>query len=91
MDIDLSDQTIQAAMNTLVTCPYCSESYYYADALSFDNGRFTVQCPECHVSPAEDAAEEYHELIKKLNKIEINFIKTYNKYHKNRNSKKRKW
>jgi len=59
MDINLNDQTIQAAMNTLVTCPYCSESYYFADALSFTNGRFSVECPECHISPAEDAAEEY--------------------------------
>ena len=59
MDLDLNDQAIQSAMNTLVTCPYCSESYYFADALSFVNGRFTVECPKCQVSPAEDAAEEY--------------------------------
>ncbi|WP_455374843.1 hypothetical protein [Kaarinaea lacus] len=59
MDININDKAIQSAMNTLVTCPYCSESYYFADALGFVNGRFSVECPKCHTSPAEDAAEEY--------------------------------
>ena len=59
MDININDKAIQSAMNTLVTCPYCSESYYFADALGFVNGRFSVECPKGHTSPAEDAAEEY--------------------------------
>ena len=59
MDIDLNDESIKSTMNTLVTCPYCSESYYFGDALGFSDGRFTVECPKCHTSPSEDAAEEY--------------------------------
>ena len=59
MDINLNDQTIKSTMNTLVTCPYCSESYYFGDALGFSDGRFTVECPMCHTSPSEDNAEEY--------------------------------
>ena len=59
LDIDLNDEVIKGAMNTLVTCPYCSESYYFAEALGFSNGRFTVECPICHTSPSEDSAEEY--------------------------------
>jgi uncharacterized Zn-finger protein len=49
---------LQMAMNTLVTCPYCSESYYFADALGFIDATLTVECPHCHSSPAE-GAEEY--------------------------------
>jgi transposase-like protein len=59
MDIDLNDETIKSTMNTLVTCPYCSESYYFGDALGFSDGRFTVECPMCQVSPSEDSSEEY--------------------------------
>ena len=59
LELDMNDDKLQAAMNTLVTCPYCSESYYFADALGFDNARLTVECPHCRTSPAEDAAEEY--------------------------------
>ena len=58
-DIDMNDTRLQAAMNTLVTCPYCSESYYFADSLGFSDARLTVECPHCHTSPAEDASEEY--------------------------------
>ena len=59
LDMDMSDTKLQAAMNTLVTCPYCSESYYFADALGFDNARLTVECPHCHTSASEENAEEY--------------------------------
>lgn len=60
LDLDvINDGAMQAAMNTLVTCPYCSESYYFADALEFDNARLNVKCPQCHISPSEDALEEY--------------------------------
>lgn len=59
LDMDMKDESMQAAMNTLVTCPYCSESYYFADALGFDEGRFTVECPICHTSASENGSEEY--------------------------------
>jgi len=59
LDMDMNDSRLQVAMNTLVTCPYCSESYYFGDSLGFNNARLTVECPHCHTSPAEDASEEY--------------------------------
>ena len=59
MDMDMNDTKLQAAMNTLVTCPYCSESYYFSDALGFNNARLTVECPHCFISPSEETAEEY--------------------------------
>ena len=59
MYLDMNDDNLQAAMNSLVTCPYCSESYYFADALGFNNARLTVECPHCQTSPVEDASEEY--------------------------------
>lgn len=59
LDLDVKDESMQAAMKTLVTCPYCSESYYFSDALGFSNGRFTVECPICHTSSSEDSTEEY--------------------------------
>lgn len=58
LDMDMNDSGLQMAMNTLVTCPYCSESYYFADALGFVDATLTVECPHCHTSPAE-GAEEY--------------------------------
>lgn len=58
LDIDMDDDKLQAAMNTLVTCPYCSESYYFADAIQSTNVNLVVTCPHCHTTPAEDN-EEY--------------------------------
>lgn len=58
LDIDMDDPKLQAAMNTLVTCPYCSESYYFGDAIDFKNANLNVECPHCHTKPTEDN-EEY--------------------------------
>jgi uncharacterized Zn-finger protein len=58
LDMDIDDASLQSAMNTLVTCPYCSESYYFADALGFVDANMTVECPHCHNKPNE-GVEEY--------------------------------
>ncbi|WP_455206824.1 hypothetical protein [Kaarinaea lacus] len=57
LDVDINDAGLKAAMNTLVTCPYCSESYYFADALGFVDSKLTVECPHCQTSPMEGADE----------------------------------
>ena len=58
LDIELEDSKLQVVMNTLVTCPYCSESYYFADAIDFSNAKLEVTCPHCHTTPVE-GNEEY--------------------------------
>lgn len=58
MDVDMDDDRLQAAMNTLVTCPYCSESFYFGDSLAFVDAQLKVKCPHCETSPSE-GREEY--------------------------------
>ncbi|MGD8567725.1 MAG: hypothetical protein PVJ39_06535 [Gammaproteobacteria bacterium] len=58
LDVDMDDPKLQAAMNTLVTCPYCSESYYFAEAIDSNNAKLSVECPHCHAKPTDDN-EEY--------------------------------
>ena len=58
MDVDMDDDRLQAAMNTLVTCPYCSESFYFGDGLAFVDAQLKVICPHCSTSPSE-GREEY--------------------------------
>lgn len=58
MDVDMEDARLQSASNTLVTCPYCSESFYFGDSLGFSAALLTVECPHCHTSPS-DGKEEY--------------------------------
>ncbi len=58
MDVDMEDSRLKSAMNTLVTCPYCSESYYFGDGLGFVEGQLVVKCPHCYTTPSE-GTEEY--------------------------------
>ncbi|MGD8571618.1 MAG: hypothetical protein PVF34_01095 [Gammaproteobacteria bacterium] len=58
LDVDINDDNLQAAMDTLVTCPYCSESFYFGDAVEPTSAKLYVKCPHCHTTPTEDG-EEY--------------------------------
>jgi len=58
LDMDMEDARLQTALNTLVTCPYCSESFYFGDSLGFVDSQLTVECPHCQTSPSE-GREEY--------------------------------
>ncbi|MEJ2179163.1 MAG: hypothetical protein P8Y28_01710 [Gammaproteobacteria bacterium] len=57
LDMDMEDSRLQTAMNTLVTCPYCSESFYFGDSLGFVDSQLTVQCPHCQTTPNESRNE----------------------------------
>ncbi|HEY5604048.1 MAG TPA: hypothetical protein VIM41_13160 [Gammaproteobacteria bacterium] len=60
LDTDTSNADLEAAANTLVTCPYCSQHYYFADALEFADGYMKVECPVCCTNPAENEDEYEH-------------------------------
>ena len=58
IDMEMHPDTLQAAMDTLVTCPFCGESYYFSDTVELHNTWLHVECPHCQVSPLDEDEEE---------------------------------
>jgi len=54
IDMEMHPNTLQAAMDTLVTCPFCGESYYFSESVTLHNTWLHVECPHCQVCPLEE-------------------------------------
>ena len=57
-DIDINYPKLQAAFDSFVTCPYCSNHYYFGESVNLQGSSLKVQCPVCHTIPS-DGSEEY--------------------------------
>lgn len=58
VEMAMDPESLQAALDTLVTCPFCAESYYFSDSVELNNSWLRVECPHCQVSPLEEEAED---------------------------------
>ena len=58
-DFDLNDKNLQTALDTMVTCPYCSTNIKFGSAVTFQKSRLQVQCPVCHTVPRKEKEYEY--------------------------------
>lgn len=48
-----ADPNFKAAMDAVVTCPYCSSELVFGNAVKMHNAQIIVQCPACHTVPAQ--------------------------------------
>lgn len=58
-DFDMNDKQLHLALETYVTCPYCSSSIKFGNAISFQGTKLEVQCPSCHTIPRKEKNYEY--------------------------------
>jgi len=58
-DFDMNDKELHTALDTLVTCPYCSETIRFGNAVQFQGARVQVQCPACHTVTKKEKNYEY--------------------------------
>jgi hypothetical protein len=58
-DFDSNDPDLRAALETLVTCPYCSTNFIFGSAVTFQGARAHVQCPACRTIPRKEKNFEY--------------------------------
>ncbi|KPJ91973.1 MAG: hypothetical protein AMJ53_10315 [Gammaproteobacteria bacterium SG8_11] len=58
-DFDMNDKDLHIALDTLVTCPYCSANIRFGDAVQFQGARVQVQCPACHTITKKEKNYEY--------------------------------
>lgn len=59
LDFDMNDPDLRAALEALVTCPYCSSNFKFGSAVTFQGSRLHVQCPACHTVPRKEKNYEY--------------------------------
>ena len=48
-----SDPNFKAAMDAVVTCPYCSNEIMFGNAVKMQGAAITVECPACHTIPTQ--------------------------------------
>jgi len=58
-DFDMNDPDLRNALETLVTCPYCSTNFRFGSAVTFQGSRLHVQCPACRTIPRKEKNYEY--------------------------------
>jgi hypothetical protein len=58
-DFDINDKALRTALDTMVTCPYCSAHIKFGDAVQFQGARPQVQCPACHTVTKKEKNHEY--------------------------------
>ena len=58
-DFDINDKDLKIALDTQVTCPYCSASIKFGNAVKFEGVRVQVQCPACHTITKKEKNYEY--------------------------------
>lgn len=54
-----SDPNFKAAMNAVVTCPYCSNEIEFGSAVKMQGVAMTIECPVCHTAPTHTNHYEY--------------------------------
>ncbi|MDH5326420.1 MAG: hypothetical protein OEZ68_06270 [Gammaproteobacteria bacterium] len=52
-DFDMNDRSLNIALNTPVTCPYCNAHYAFGQAVHFSGASMEVQCPSCKTKPRQ--------------------------------------
>jgi hypothetical protein len=60
-DFDMNDKDLHTALDTLVTCPYCSATIKFGNAVQFQGARVQVQCPSCQTITKKEKNYEYGE------------------------------
>lgn len=58
-DFDMNNPDLRNALETLVTCPYCSTNFKFGSAVTFQGSRLHVQCPACQTVPRKEKNYEY--------------------------------
>lgn len=58
-DFDMNDKGLHRALDTVVTCPYCSATIKFGSAVQFQGTRVQVQCPTCHTVTRKEKNYEY--------------------------------
>ena len=58
-DFDMNDKGLHTALETTVTCPYCSAEIKFGSAVTFQGTRLQVKCPVCHTVPRKEKDYEY--------------------------------
>lgn len=58
-DFDMNDKNLHIALETDVTCPYCSAHIKFGNAVKFQGASLLVQCPACHTIPKKEKNYEY--------------------------------
>jgi uncharacterized Zn-finger protein len=58
-DFDMNDKSLRTALDTFVTCPYCSAQIRFGDAVHFHGANPQVQCPACHTVTKKEKHYEY--------------------------------
>lgn len=58
-DFDMNDKQLRSALDTEVSCPYCSAQIRFGDAVSFEGVNPKVQCPVCHTVSKKEKNYEY--------------------------------
>ena len=58
-DFDMNDKQLKNALDTRVTCPYCSAHIRFGDAVKFEGVNPIVKCPVCHTVTKKEKHYEY--------------------------------
>ena len=57
-DVDFNDTKMRAALRATVSCPYCTATYSFGEAVHIHGVQVDVECPICHSTPNDFVQDE---------------------------------